>query len=99
MICEKKQSGFKAAHCLAETHSVLTGMPGKDRASRDNLHLELKRFGRLGVDVAARVKTPESLFPNPLSESPSPISRPSRREPPKAVIERDYSSSVALNGR
>lgn len=30
---QKKSTGCTAAHCLAETYSVVTGMPGKDRAS------------------------------------------------------------------
>jgi predicted nucleic acid-binding protein len=31
----KKSLACTAAHCLAEVYSVLTGMPGKDRASPD----------------------------------------------------------------
>lgn len=38
---QKKQSGFTAAHCLAEVYSVLTGMPGKDRASPEEALLFL----------------------------------------------------------
>jgi predicted nucleic acid-binding protein len=30
---QTKKTGCTAAHCLAETYSVVTGMPGKDRAS------------------------------------------------------------------
>jgi predicted nucleic acid-binding protein len=30
---QTKSTGCTAAHCLAETFSVVTGMPGKDRAS------------------------------------------------------------------
>ncbi len=30
---QKKSTGCTAAHCLAETYSVVTGMLGKDRAS------------------------------------------------------------------
>lgn len=30
---QKKSTGCTAAHCLAETYSVVTGMPGKDRAT------------------------------------------------------------------
>jgi predicted nucleic acid-binding protein len=30
---QPKASGFTAAHCLAETYSVVTGMPGRNRAS------------------------------------------------------------------
>jgi predicted nucleic acid-binding protein len=36
-----KKSGCAAAHCLAEVYSVLTGMPGKDRASPDEVLLFL----------------------------------------------------------
>ena len=36
-----KKSGCTAAHCLAEVYSVLTGMPGKDRASPDEAMLFL----------------------------------------------------------
>jgi predicted nucleic acid-binding protein len=36
-----KKSGCTAAHCLAEVYSVLTGMPGKDRASPDEALLFL----------------------------------------------------------
>lgn len=38
---QKKQGSFTAAHCLAEVYSVLTGMPGKDRASPDEALLFL----------------------------------------------------------
>jgi len=30
---QKKSSGATAAHCLAEVYAVVTGMPGKNRAS------------------------------------------------------------------
>jgi len=36
-----KESGCTAVHCLAEVYSVLTGMPGKDRASPDEAMLFL----------------------------------------------------------
>jgi predicted nucleic acid-binding protein len=36
-----KETGCTAAHCLAETYSVVTGMPGKDRASPDEALLFL----------------------------------------------------------
>jgi predicted nucleic acid-binding protein len=36
-----KKSGCTAAHCLAEVYAVLTGMPGKDRASPDEALLFL----------------------------------------------------------
>jgi predicted nucleic acid-binding protein len=45
---QKKQNSFTAAHCLAEVYSVLTGMPGKDRASPDEALLFL-------VDVRERL--------------------------------------------
>jgi predicted nucleic acid-binding protein len=32
---QTKSTGCTAAHCLVETYSVVTGMPGKDRASPD----------------------------------------------------------------
>ena len=38
---QKKQNGFTATHCLAETWSVLTGMPGKNRASPEEALLFL----------------------------------------------------------
>lgn len=38
---QKRQSGCTAAHCLAEVYSVITGMPGKDRASPDEALLFL----------------------------------------------------------
>ena len=37
----RKTSACTAAHCLAEVYSVLTGMPGKDRASPDEALLFL----------------------------------------------------------
>ena len=48
-----KKSGCTAAHCLAEVYSVLTGMPGKDRASPDEALLFL-------ADVRERL-TPVAL--------------------------------------
>lgn len=36
-----KKSGCTAFHCLAEVYSVLTGMPGKNRASPDEAMLFL----------------------------------------------------------
>jgi predicted nucleic acid-binding protein len=32
---QNQETGCTAAHCLVEVYSVLTGMPGKDRASPD----------------------------------------------------------------
>jgi predicted nucleic acid-binding protein len=43
-----RKSGCTAAHCLAEVYAVLTGMPGKDRASADEALLFL-------ADVRARL--------------------------------------------
>ncbi len=40
-VRQKKQTACTAAHCLAEVYSVLTGMPGKDRASPDEALLFL----------------------------------------------------------
>jgi predicted nucleic acid-binding protein len=39
---QKRPSACTAAHCLAEVYSVLTGMPGKDRASPDEALLFLR---------------------------------------------------------
>lgn len=39
---QKKSTGCTAAHCLAEAYSVVTGMPGKDRASADEALLFLR---------------------------------------------------------
>lgn len=38
---QKKQTSYAAAHSLAETYSVLTGMPGKHRATPDEALLFL----------------------------------------------------------
>ena len=38
---QKKTSACTGSHCLAEIYSVLTGMPGKDRASPDEALLFL----------------------------------------------------------
>jgi predicted nucleic acid-binding protein len=47
---QKKSTGCTAAHCLAEIYSVVTGMPGKDRASPDEALLFLRDVReRLGV--------------------------------------------------
>ncbi len=40
-LSHTKATGCTAAHCLAETYSVVTGMPGKDRASPDEALLFL----------------------------------------------------------
>jgi predicted nucleic acid-binding protein len=39
---QKRHTGCTAAHCLAETYSVITGMPGKERASPDEALLFLE---------------------------------------------------------
>jgi predicted nucleic acid-binding protein len=40
-VHQEKRSGCTAAHSLAEVYSILTGMPGKDRASGDEALLFL----------------------------------------------------------
>jgi predicted nucleic acid-binding protein len=47
---QKRSTGTTAAHCLAEVYSVITGMPGKDRASPDEALLFLR-------DVRERLTT------------------------------------------
>jgi predicted nucleic acid-binding protein len=39
---QEKATACTAAHCLAEVYSVVTGMPGKDRASPDEALLFLR---------------------------------------------------------
>lgn len=39
---QKKSTGYTAAHCLVELYAVVTGMPGKDRASPDEALLFLR---------------------------------------------------------
>jgi predicted nucleic acid-binding protein len=39
---QRKSTACTAAHCLAEVHAVVTGMPGKDRASPDEALLFLR---------------------------------------------------------
>jgi predicted nucleic acid-binding protein len=39
---QKKSTACTAAHCLAEVYSVVTAMPGKDRASPDEALLFLR---------------------------------------------------------
>jgi predicted nucleic acid-binding protein len=38
----RKPNAFTAAHCLAETYAVATGMPGKNRASPEEAMLFLR---------------------------------------------------------
>jgi predicted nucleic acid-binding protein len=40
-VNQERRSGCTAAHSLAEVYSILTGMPGKDRASGDEALLFL----------------------------------------------------------
>jgi predicted nucleic acid-binding protein len=47
---QKRSTGCTAAHCLAETYSVVTGMPGKDRVSPHEALLFL-------ADVRERLST------------------------------------------
>lgn len=47
---QKKSTGCTAAHCLVELYAVVTGMPGKARASPDEALLFLR-------DVSERLKT------------------------------------------
>jgi predicted nucleic acid-binding protein len=39
---QRKSTACTAAHCLAEVYAVVTGMPGKDRASPDEALLFLR---------------------------------------------------------
>lgn len=41
-VQQKKSTASTAAHCLAELYSVVTGMPGKNRASPDEALLFLR---------------------------------------------------------
>jgi predicted nucleic acid-binding protein len=47
---QKKSTACTAAHCLAEVYAVVTGMPGKNRASPDEAMLFLR-------DVVERLTT------------------------------------------
>ncbi len=47
---QRKSSGYTAAHCLVELYAVVTGTPGKDRASPDEALLFLR-------DVRERLTT------------------------------------------
>jgi predicted nucleic acid-binding protein len=42
---QKPMTGCTAAHCLCEFYSVVTGMPGKDRATPDEALLFLRDLG------------------------------------------------------
>jgi predicted nucleic acid-binding protein len=67
---QDRSTGYTAAHCLAEVYSVLTGMPGRERASSDEALLFLgdvrqrltlvtlddhEYFGMLEAASAARI--------------------------------------------
>jgi len=41
---QRKSTGCTAAHCLAEFYAVLTGIPGKDRASPDETMLFIQEI-------------------------------------------------------
>ncbi len=51
---QEKSTACTAAHCLAEVYSVVTGMPGKDRASPDEallfLHDVRKHLSLVALD-------------------------------------------------
>jgi predicted nucleic acid-binding protein len=68
---QKKQSGFTAAHCLAEVYSVLTGMPGKDKASPEEALLFLSdvrnRLTLVSLDPAEYYATLEDAAANAIS--------------------------------
>lgn len=68
---QKRQSGFTAAHCLAEVYSVLTGMPGKDRASPDEALLFLgdvrKRLTLVALDAEEYPAALEDAAANAIS--------------------------------
>ena len=58
-INQEKKSACTAAHSLAEVYSVLTGMPGKDRASGDEALLFL---GNLRDRLTIVTLDPEEYF-------------------------------------
>ena len=70
-LSQKRQSGFTAAHCLAEVYSVLTGMPGKDRASPDEALLFLgdvrKRLTPVALDAEEYYGALEEAAANAIS--------------------------------
>jgi predicted nucleic acid-binding protein len=49
---QEKSAACTAAHCLAEVYAVVTGMPGKDRASPDEALLFLQDI-RKHLDLVA----------------------------------------------
>jgi|SRR5665213_312985 len=54
-----RKNGSTAAHCLAEVYSILTGMPGKDRASGDEALLFL---GNIRERLAVVTLDPDEYF-------------------------------------
>ena len=62
-VRQKKPTACTAAHCLAEVYSVLTGMPGKDRASPDEALLFLsdvrERLTTVALDETEYIKAIE----------------------------------------
>ncbi len=63
-VRQKKPTACTAAHCLVEVYSVLTGMPGKDKASPDEALHFLRgdvrdRLTLITLDAAEYVKTIE----------------------------------------
>jgi predicted nucleic acid-binding protein len=63
LVRQKKPTACTAAHCLAEVYSVLTGMPGKDRASPDEALLFLsdvrERLTSVALDEMEYVRVVE----------------------------------------
>lgn len=57
---QQRSTACTAAHCLAEFYSVVTGMPGKNRASPDEallfLHDIRKRFDLVALDESEYFK-------------------------------------------
>jgi predicted nucleic acid-binding protein len=62
-VRHKKPTACTAAHCLAEVYAVLTGMPGKDRASPDEALLFLsdvrERLTTVALDGTEYIKAIE----------------------------------------
>ncbi|MGA2736574.1 MAG: PIN domain-containing protein [Bryobacteraceae bacterium] len=62
-VRQKRPTACTAAHCLAELYSVLTGMPGKDRASPDEALLFLsdvrERLTTVALDETEYIKAIE----------------------------------------
>jgi predicted nucleic acid-binding protein len=63
-VRQKKSTACTAAYCLAGVYSVLTGMPGKDKASPDEALLFLgdvrDRLTLITLDATEYVKTIEA---------------------------------------